>query len=1597
MDRYDAWRCHGSTFLFRPAGIQWQVRLLRNACVYLRMGGKVSARARSYEAGSPLKCGLLTARPISLPALCIPGPKAVMEASRSSECEDRQSSDGPNEASGGRGQQCGKAPSSVAPLLEGVRREVVWMLPRSNAAMRTAAMHALAHVHLEDGVLDRGDGQVQRPLIPMAQLINVSDYRLALSLCEVCRSSEYIVLEHVLMNVFAMHGSTLEFLAAVSADEIQRCTTADMLFRSNTARVHLLSSYVRKHAFCYLQKLIGPLVARLAVTDDHVLELEPARIQGGRTVEENREEVQLLVLWLLERLDRSAEAVPRDLRRLCGCIKAQVAQRFPTAQHRAMGDLLLLRLFGPSIVNPRSVGLSLPEHRATLRRDLLLVSKVMLALGHNGFPPHKEPYLTALNPFLEQCRGVIIDFVERVCSVDATSAPDAAAVPENTYPDESLPLEDRRMLHTLFSDYAERIAAELREHGAADPPLFAGNPLPVPQAVRQDARLRPWLQAVGEAQRRVRPGGADATATHEAHLHINSADALGPLRLHPPVAAERVADALLRGQWRHDSSALYACAYVGPVSRAGRPVLYLLPALLPPAHGCDWELLVCHVLSLLNSALADRAYDVVLDCTGAEAPCMVPPAYIAFFLSAVTPAALQLLHTVFVLNLSSAVRLQLRQWGIAREQDPFCTHFPSWCSAVPSAALLLGTRRAELERWIAPEHLRLPPHTMHVLSSAPLYQLSQLTLSVGPCAGVRATLCLLSEYAVIYSLDAVPCFGGFEAHTCDALPLATLHVEVAALDGAELLVCRSGNGQPLRLHAERPGELAQLLHEAQARTSAGHATATPAAAPPARGAPRPLGGALCHAACDDEQLRTTAQHLLGALDVCAAPYGPAPCTTVAPEAARRIATPDDALNVLEASIHLSACLGEKRPQVELSYLVPLLPRIASLARSPRGAQYTRLCSTLADALRLATWHVPLRPTLRRALWEPVRDVPALAETMVEACLVAVPTGELRALGGVKDAVACIASHQLHGKLLVRLRHAPSADAGRQAVLMHLLAVVCCAPRAQVQQLLPETLHAVLSFARSASPSVNAAVYAVQCSLLHALAASSDGVLDRDARLAVAEQWASEAGAKLCGMSSPGSAEAQAASHVNSSDRSLLAAHAALALTILEAGAPSTAVAAQWRARLLGLALHSALSAGHAVRARNLQLVSALITGELEEEDLVLQLLVRLLGELQDCSARSVDAVAVAMLECVAELLPHLSPWSCHLPRLFWVGMALAQRRQAPLVQAALELALAALTAVARHWPVLRKQAPDSASGLVDFLAMACSSRLSALVAPSLTDSFALGIASALCPLLFNDQHRESASLLLRSLLGYASSPVTSATGQGDCAELDRASQLGIFLLLYLHDPSAEALRELLVLSRASEALQQTWMRAHEGPAGLPLPTCSADAMQAATQCALVFPLATNEMHAAFLCRILKGLVGKYPRAVQRAREPVLMGLRKLVRVANEPTPNIHGSDVPISCTPAEPSRTVSGDPGLDTPSSPPATPRVQLLHTLEWLEALDPGTIETDAHQALDAGGQALDSSWISAPPDDPAVATAPFRSRQKEILDACLTLVTTS
>ena len=182
--------------------------------------------------------------------------------------------------------------------------------------------------------------------------------------------------------------------------------------------------------------------------------------------------------------------------------------------------------------------------------------------------------------------------------------------------------------------------------------------------------------------------------------------------------------------------------------------------------------------------------------------------------------------------------------------------------------------------------------------------------------------------------------------------------------------------------------------------------------------------------------------------------------------------------------------------------------------------------------------------------------------------------------------------------------------------------------------------------------------------------------------------------------------------------------------------------------------------------------------------------------------------------------------------------------------------------------MLRKQAPDSASGLVDFLAMACSSRLSALVAPSLTDSFALGIASALCPLLFNDQHRESASLLLRSLLGYASSPVTSATGQGDCAELDRASQLGIFLLLYLHDPSAEALRELLVLSRASEALQQTWMRAHEGPAGLPLPTCSADAMQAATQCALVFPLATDEMHAAFLCRILKGLAGKYPRAVQ---------------------------------------------------------------------------------------------------------------------------------
>eukprot|EP00158_Paraphelidium_tribonemae_P008114 Partr_v1_DN28478_c0_g1_i1_m41489 putative IQ motif containing GTPase activating protein len=129
--------------------------------------------------------------------------------------------------------------------------------------------------------------------------------------------------------------------------------------------------------------------------------------------------IQLANMFLKTIID-SIDEVPYGIRWICKQIKLLTREKFPDVSNWSIcsliGGFFFLRFINPAIVTPQSYMIIDGQPSKDPRRTFTLLAKMLQNLANK--PSYaKEAYMSELNPFIEDNKDRIMEFLDRLCDV----------------------------------------------------------------------------------------------------------------------------------------------------------------------------------------------------------------------------------------------------------------------------------------------------------------------------------------------------------------------------------------------------------------------------------------------------------------------------------------------------------------------------------------------------------------------------------------------------------------------------------------------------------------------------------------------------------------------------------------------------------------------------------------------------------------------------------------------------------------------------------------------------------------------------------------------------------------------------------------------------------------------------------------------------------------------------------------------------------------------------------------------------------------------------------------------------------------------------
>ncbi|KAL7420982.1 Ras GTPase activating protein ira2 [Cryptotrichosporon argae] len=1147
-------------------------------------------------------------------------------------------------------------------------------------SIRTAFMQLLANI-LQQGTRFGGLNAAGASA-PTVYLDAASGSNMALSvaLCEACLTTvDMDELAPLLFRIYEANGQLLALIKTLVEREVSQTNHESELFRQTTITTRLLTIFARTYGYNYVRATLQPLIHSLSEKPAECsFELDPSKA-GGEDIERNAEHLRLMCQALLDIICSSTPRVPVMFRALCHHIWEVVEDRFPESRHSAVGSFIFLRFFCPAIISPEQADLDVNPDTREIRRALVLITKVIQNLANNVVFGNKEAHMKVLNPFLSENIRQVTKFLSDV-SIRPRSTEVAQAV--KTYQDEAARGNDgdgdNAVLHRYIFKHRSKIEASL----IAMPPSFRFTRA---RSARPDLEGKPVLEHL----RRI----ADATGPPAEAVR------------HTPSARSQVYDEFMRHNAGRNTESLAGAFYEGPASQNGRRIFYFIVARVALV---DYDLLAYHVFSLLEKVT--DFFDLVIDLTDFSPATELPLTWLRRSVQICPPGMLPCVSTLALYNPNSYARKRMR-----RLISELSTFSPSVGKTVVAAS-----SPAELAEFIPFTSLALPENTLALAYEADHVFTNLLCLSDHEMQ-VPVVVKLGHDCLQVASWRKQDLTASQKAYIIDVIKLKDIDDIVFGTGMAsDHLIIRHSQNESLTFVSRKRNEMAQIIRAARSKLRD---------VPNEERALRPsdvpgtlLNVAFLNLSASDETLRLGAYNLINELCL----FFKYDLPTRAIKVSSGLVIPSNSLRFI---LSLSEALAVSAPQLTLEflkewtigfakadtaqktaclqYVAPWLANLEHFAKPSRDDGLESVKQVGEIVRNLIGLTVVERRRLHLAVHDNVWSVIARGnEALLDIVIAEVLHSALDAsIGSEKaecaaDILVSLSSTTVRGKVIARLRKIiaqtylkPSATLADNVawpeicVLTRLNLALAFSPSTslEVQLFLPEIVHTITLLLGAGPVLVRQAVYGLLVNVVQSLASTgASGDMDgamlahlvqraQSAEMAAAFGLAQSSGSlELSGLPPP----------VSGKDEPGVALLDAVALVTrflgeaIAAGAVSMDCANTWRARWMGLVAATCFQHNPAIQPQALTVLGYLAADEVDD-DLVYQVIVALSMAL--ANFREADApLVIAMLRCLACIIPGLAPESRYTASLFWFAVAVLQLGYIPLFASALELLQTAL-------------------------------------------------------------------------------------------------------------------------------------------------------------------------------------------------------------------------------------------------------------------------------------------------------------------------------
>ncbi|KAH3743948.1 GTPase-activator protein for Ras family GTPase [Pelomyxa schiedti] len=245
---------------------------------------------------------------------------------------------------------------------------------------------------------------------------------------------------------FERHGAGAQLVLHLISREISDSTDASVLFRLNSSSTKAFKFYSKMVGLAYLFKTLAVLFENvLQEAEDQQEKNEGSVSLVSTTYEVNPEQmndevdedlnaigVKLICTKFLLQISRSADQLPLSLRKICRQIKQEIEAKEPTYVMSSIGAFIFLRFYNTAISVPESYGLLPQAPPPSIRRQMVVVTKMLQNLANGIEFGKKEEFMMKFNDWLEDNATRMTKFYNDI-TTDAEGEIEVIVVPDEYY------------------------------------------------------------------------------------------------------------------------------------------------------------------------------------------------------------------------------------------------------------------------------------------------------------------------------------------------------------------------------------------------------------------------------------------------------------------------------------------------------------------------------------------------------------------------------------------------------------------------------------------------------------------------------------------------------------------------------------------------------------------------------------------------------------------------------------------------------------------------------------------------------------------------------------------------------------------------------------------------------------------------------------------------------------------------------------------------------------------------------------------------------------------------------------------------------------